>query len=83
MSSQECADAENLIFCSGINSKFLSSDILTEFRGRGDEVRVYPLSFAEYLSVYNSEKKCCLAGIYALRRVSLSLICLTCASSAS
>lgn len=32
------------------NSKFLSSDILTEFRGRGDEVRVYPLSFSEYYS---------------------------------
>jgi len=32
------------------NSKFLSSDVLTEFRGRGDEVRVYPLSFSEYYS---------------------------------
>lgn len=48
---------ENLdIYVTGSNSKFLSSDILTEFRGRGDEVRVYPLSFAEYLSVYNGEK---------------------------
>lgn len=49
---------ENLdIYVTGSNSKFLSSEILTEFRGRGDEVRVYPLSFAEYLSVYNGEKK--------------------------
>lgn len=48
---------ENLdIYVTGSNSKFLSSDILTEFRGRGDEVRVYPLSFAEYLSVYNGKK---------------------------
>ena len=42
---------ENLdIYVTGSNSKFLSSDILTEFRGRGDEVRVYPLSFSEYYS---------------------------------
>ncbi len=38
------------IYVTGSNSRFLSSDILTEFRGRGDEVRVWPLSFAEYLS---------------------------------
>ena len=36
------------IYVTGSNSKFLSSDIVTEFRGRGDEVRVYPLSFAEF-----------------------------------
>ncbi len=48
---------ENLdIYVSGSNSKFLSSDILTEFRGRGDEIRVYPLSFSEYLSAYNGDK---------------------------
>ncbi len=41
------------VYITGSNSKFLSSDILTEFRGRGDEIRVYPLSFAEYSSVYN------------------------------
>lgn len=38
------------IYVTGSNSKFLSSDIITEFRGRGDEIRVYPLSFAEYYS---------------------------------
>ena len=38
------------IYVTGSNSKFLSSDVLTEFRGRGDEVRVYPLSFAEFMS---------------------------------
>lgn len=40
------------IYVTGSNSKFLSSDILTEFRGRGDEVRVYPLCFSEYVSAY-------------------------------
>lgn len=39
------------IYVTGSNSKFLSSDIITEFRGRGDEVRVYPLSFTEFRSV--------------------------------
>ncbi len=40
------------VYVTGSNSKFLSSDIITEFRGRGDEIRVYPLSFREYISVY-------------------------------
>ena len=41
------------IYVTGSNSKFLSSDIVTEFRGRGDEIRMYPLSFSEFYSVYN------------------------------
>lgn len=40
------------VYVTGSNSKFLSSDIITEFRGRGDDVKVYPLSFAEFMSVY-------------------------------
>lgn len=44
------------IYVTGGNSKFLSSDIVTEFRGRGDEIRVYPLSFSEFLSVYDGSK---------------------------
>jgi hypothetical protein len=40
------------IYVTGSNSKFLSSDIVTEFRGRGDEIRMYPLSFSEFCSVY-------------------------------
>ena len=40
------------VYVTGSNSKFLSSDVITEFRGRGDEIRVYPLSFKEYTSVY-------------------------------
>lgn len=43
------------IYITGSNSRFLSSDILTGFRGRGDEVRVYPLSFAEFSSVYQED----------------------------
>lgn len=41
------------IYVTGSNSKFLSSDIITEFRGRGDEIRVYPLSFDEFYSVFD------------------------------
>ena len=44
------------IYVTGSNSRFLSSDILTEFRGRGDEVRVYPLSFSEYVSAYPGDR---------------------------
>lgn len=44
------------VYITGSNSKFLSSDVMTEFRGRGDEVRVYPLSFAEFFSVYEGDK---------------------------
>lgn len=40
------------IYVTGSNSKFLSSDVITQFRGRGDEIHVYPLSFREYLSAY-------------------------------
>ena len=45
------------IYVTGSNSRFLSSDILTEFRGRGDEIRVYPLSFAEYVSGYDGTEE--------------------------
>lgn len=43
------------VYVTGSNSKFLSSDIVTEFRGRGDEIRIYPLSFAEFYSAYAGE----------------------------
>lgn len=44
------------LYVTGSNSRFLSSDIATEFRGRGDEIHLYPLSFGEFLTVYNGEK---------------------------
>ena len=44
------------VYVTGSNSKFLSSDIITEFRGRGDEVKVYPLSFSEFMSVYDDNE---------------------------
>ncbi len=44
------------LYVTGSNSKMLSSDILTEFRGRGDEIRVNPLSFAEFYNAYDGDK---------------------------
>lgn len=44
------------VYVTGSNSKMLSSDILTEFRGRSDEIRVHPLSFAEYYSAVDGDK---------------------------
>ena len=43
------------VYVTGSNSKFLSSDIVTEFRGRGDELRIYPLSFAEFFGAYDGD----------------------------
>lgn len=44
------------IYATGSNAKFLSKDIITEFRGRGDEIHMTPLSFAEYFSIFNDDK---------------------------
>lgn len=44
------------VYVTGSNSKFLSKDVITEFRGRGDEVHVYPISFREYMEVFNGDK---------------------------
>ena len=44
------------VYVSGSNSKFLSKDVVTEFRGRGDEIRVYPLSFSEFYSAVGGDK---------------------------
>ena len=45
------------VYVTGSNAKFLSKDVITEFRGRGDEVHMYPLSFAEFMSVYPGTKQ--------------------------
>ena len=44
------------VFVTGSNAKFLSKDIITEFAGRGDEIHMYPLSFAEFMSVYEGDR---------------------------
>jgi hypothetical protein len=44
------------IYVTGSNSRFLSKDIITEFRGRGDEIHVYPVSFREYMEVFDGDK---------------------------
>ncbi|MBR4050287.1 MAG: ATP-binding protein [Clostridia bacterium] len=45
------------VYVTGSNSRMLSSDILTQFRGRGDEIRVNPLSFSEFYAAYTGEKR--------------------------
>ena len=44
------------VYVSGSNSKFLSKDVVTEFRGRGDEIHLFPLSFAEYYAAIGGDK---------------------------
>ena len=44
------------VYVTGSNAHFLSKDVITEFRGRGDEIHMYPLSFSEFMSVYSGEK---------------------------
>ena len=45
------------VYVTGSNSRFLSSDVVTEFRGRGDEIHVWPLSFKEFMTVYDGTKE--------------------------
>ena len=45
------------VYVTGSNSKFLSTDIITEFRGRGDEIRIYPLSYSEFYNAYEDKKR--------------------------
>ena len=45
------------IYVTGSNSKMLSSDILTQFRDRADDIRVYPLSYAEFYGAYEGDKR--------------------------
>lgn len=43
------------IYVTGSNSKFLSKDVITEFRGRGDEIHIYPLTFKEFMQAYEGD----------------------------
>lgn len=43
------------VYVTGSNSKFLSKDVITEFRGRGDEIHIYPLTFKEFMQVYEGD----------------------------
>lgn len=52
------------IYVTGSNAKFLSKDVITEFRGRGWEIRIHPLSFAEYFDVVGGEKAEALESYY-------------------
>ena len=65
------------IYVTGSNSKFLSSDIVTEFRGRGDEIRVYPLSFSEFYSVYEGSEEKALSEYYTYGGLPLTVIAKT------
>ena len=49
---------ENIdVYVTGSNARFLSKDVITEFRGRGDEIHMFPLSFSEFMSVYPGTKQ--------------------------
>jgi len=45
------------VYVTGSNARFLSKDVITEFRGRGDEIHMHPLSFSEFMSVYSGSKQ--------------------------
>ena len=45
------------VYVTGSNARFLSKDVITEFRGRGDEIHMFPLSFSEFMSVYSGTKQ--------------------------
>lgn len=62
------------IYVTGSNSKFLSSDIITEFRGRGSEIKVYPLTFSEFYSVYNGSEEKALNEYYTYGGLPLTVL---------
>ena len=62
------------VYVTGSNSKFLSSDIITEFRGRGSEIKVYPLSFSEYYSIYDGSEEKALNEYYTYGGLPLTVL---------
>lgn len=65
------------VYVTGSNSKFLSSDIVTEFRGRGCEIKVYPLSFSEFYSVYDGSEEKALNEYYTYGGLPLCVLAKT------
>ena len=65
------------VYVTGSNSKFLSSDIVTEFRGRGWEIKVYPLSFSEFYSLYDGSEERALSDYYTFGGLPLSVLAKT------
>ena len=65
------------IYVTGSNSKFLSSDIVTEFRGRGSEIKVYPLSFSEFYSAYDGSEEKALNEYYIYGGLPLAVLAKT------
>lgn len=63
------------VFVTGSNAKFLSKDIVTEFAGRGDEVHMYPLSFEEFMSVYEGDKYMGLSEYMLYGGIPLVVLC--------
>ena len=61
------------VYVTGSNSKMLSSDILTQFRDRGDEIRVFPLSFAEFYDAYEGDKRGAWSDYYTYGGMPVSL----------
>ena len=57
------------VYVTGSNSRFLSKDVLTEFRGRGDEIHIFPLTFKEFMQVYEGDVYH--GGVHALRRAAV------------
>ena len=54
------------VYVTGSNSKFLSKDVITEFRGRGEEIKVFPLCFREFMSVYNGSREQALEDLWRI-----------------
>ena len=62
------------VYVTGSNSKFLSSDIITEFRGKGFEIKVYPLSFSEFYSIYDGSEEKALSEYYTYGGLPLTVL---------
>ena len=62
------------VYVTGSNSKFLSTDVLTEFRGRGDEIHVLPLLFSEFYEAYKLDKEYAFDEYINYKRITINYI---------